>query len=99
MAPSAPMWKHAGFGMSDVPLLAMTVNVHPCHGAPPLADDARWASELRVWGRSLGKPKDILMVSGVMARGMITGGSVPDVLTTGCCSGSSSFRAPAGRGG
>ena len=70
--------------MSDVPLLAVTVNVHPCHGAPPLADDARWTSELRVWGGSLGKPKDILMVPGVMARGMIAGGSVPDVLTTGC---------------
>ena len=33
------------------------------HGAPPLADDRLWASELRAWGNSLPKPKSVLMVS------------------------------------
>lgn len=33
------------------------------HGAPPLADDARWTSELSAWSGTYGKPKDILMVS------------------------------------
>lgn len=33
------------------------------HGAPPLADDARWTSELGAWSGAIGRPKDILMVS------------------------------------
>lgn len=33
------------------------------HGAPPLADDARWTAELGAWGKSLPRPKRILMVS------------------------------------
>jgi 4,5-DOPA dioxygenase extradiol len=33
------------------------------HGAPPLADDARWTRELAEWSATFGKPKDILMVS------------------------------------
>lgn len=33
------------------------------HGAPPLADDRLWTSELRAWGRDLGKPAGVLMVS------------------------------------
>lgn len=33
------------------------------HGAPPLADDATWTRELREWGASVPKPKQILMVS------------------------------------
>ncbi|MGP9783365.1 dioxygenase [Arthrobacter sp. MYb229] len=33
------------------------------HGAPPLADDARWTSELADWSGAIDKPKDILMIS------------------------------------
>lgn len=33
------------------------------HGAPPLADDARWSGELAGWGRSLPRPRAILVVS------------------------------------
>ncbi|MGP5688699.1 dioxygenase family protein [Glutamicibacter ardleyensis] len=33
------------------------------HGAPPLADDARWTSELAGWSETISKPKDILMIS------------------------------------
>lgn len=33
------------------------------HGAPPLADDATWTSQLATWSGSMEKPKDILMIS------------------------------------
>ena len=33
------------------------------HGAPPLADDARWTRELADWSATIERPKDILMVS------------------------------------
>ena len=33
------------------------------HGAPPLADDARWTAELARWSTSFDRPKNILMVS------------------------------------
>ncbi|MBP8882509.1 MAG: dioxygenase [Dermatophilaceae bacterium] len=33
------------------------------HGAPPLADDARWTAELRAWSAGLERPRDILVVS------------------------------------
>lgn len=33
------------------------------HGAPPLADDQRWTSELADWSGTFEKPKDILMIS------------------------------------
>jgi len=33
------------------------------HGAPPLAEDARWVSELRDWSADLPKPDSILVVS------------------------------------
>ncbi len=33
------------------------------HGAPPLADDARWTAELSAWSHGLPRPKDILVVS------------------------------------
>jgi len=33
------------------------------HGAPPLADDRVWTSQLRSWGADLGKPTGVLMVS------------------------------------
>lgn len=33
------------------------------HGAPPLADDQRWTSELGGWGADLPRPKQILIVS------------------------------------
>jgi Uncharacterized conserved protein len=46
---------------------AMTTDRQPVlflsHGAPPLADDARWTAELGAWGQDLPRPKQILMVS------------------------------------
>ena len=33
------------------------------HGAPPLADDARWTAELARWSAEIERPKNILMVS------------------------------------
>lgn len=33
------------------------------HGAPPLADDARWTAELAAWAAGLPRPESILMVS------------------------------------
>ena len=33
------------------------------HGAPPLADDARWTAELASWSTDLPRPSSILMVS------------------------------------
>lgn len=33
------------------------------HGAPPLADDARWTRELADWSAGLQRPRNILMVS------------------------------------
>lgn len=33
------------------------------HGAPPLADDARWTRELADWSATLPRPRNILMVS------------------------------------
>lgn len=33
------------------------------HGAPPLADDARWTGELAGWSSTLAKPRNILIVS------------------------------------
>lgn len=47
--------------MSTMPILYLS------HGAPPLADDARWTRELRDWSVSLtsthGKPRNVLMIS------------------------------------
>lgn len=33
------------------------------HGAPPLADDARWTAELAAWSRDLPRPASVLIVS------------------------------------
>lgn len=43
--------------MSTPPVLYLS------HGAPPLADDARWTAELARWSGSFDKPKNVLMVS------------------------------------
>ena len=33
------------------------------HGAPPLADDARWTGELSAWSDHLPRPSAVLVVS------------------------------------
>ena len=33
------------------------------HGAPPLADDELWVSQLAAWARELPRPQSILMIS------------------------------------
>lgn len=38
------------------------------HGSPQLLDDERWKAELAGWGRALGKPKAILMLSAHWTR-------------------------------
>ncbi|MBB6399648.1 4,5-DOPA dioxygenase extradiol [Actinomadura coerulea] len=43
--------------MTRMPVLYLS------HGAPPLADDARWTAELARWSAELPKPEAILMVS------------------------------------
>jgi 4,5-DOPA dioxygenase extradiol len=37
--------------------------IYLSHGAPPLADDARWTRELADWAATIEKPKNVLMVS------------------------------------
>jgi len=37
--------------------------VYLSHGAPPLADDELWTSELKAWSADLPRPKQILVVS------------------------------------
>ena len=37
--------------------------IYLSHGAPPLADDARWTRELADWSKQIEKPKNVLMVS------------------------------------
>jgi 4,5-DOPA dioxygenase extradiol len=37
--------------------------IYLSHGAPPLADDARWTRQLAQWSADLPKPKSVLMVS------------------------------------
>ena len=50
----------------------MTLDPHPAarmpvlylsHGAPPLADDARWRGELATWAGGIPRPRQILVVS------------------------------------
>src|SRR5580704_3420158 len=38
------------------------------HGAPMLLDDAPWVAELGAWGKALGKPRAILIISGHWER-------------------------------
>lgn len=45
------------------------------HGAPPLADDPVWTAELAAWGRDLGKPASILMISAHWENAPIAVGS------------------------
>ncbi|MFV0464300.1 MAG: dioxygenase [Nostocoides sp.] len=37
--------------------------IYLSHGAPPLADDARWTAELASWSDSIARPRAVLMVS------------------------------------
>lgn len=43
--------------------MSTTPVIYLSHGAPPLADDARWTRELADWSRQIQKPKNVLMVS------------------------------------
>lgn len=48
--------------MSATPADRMPI-LYLSHGAPPLADDARWTQELAAWSADLPRPKDVLMIS------------------------------------
>lgn len=43
--------------------MSRTPALFVAHGAPPLAEDPVWTAELSAWGKALGKPKAILVVS------------------------------------
>jgi 4,5-DOPA dioxygenase extradiol len=49
------------------------------HGAPPLADDREWVSELTAWGRSLPKPRSVLVVSAHWESAPLTVGATATV--------------------
>lgn len=57
-------------GMPDLPPVLFL-----SHGAPPLADNPTWTRELRAWGRRLGRPKNVLMVSAHWENAPVTVGS------------------------
>ncbi|GAA2875552.1 dioxygenase [Actinoplanes cyaneus] len=50
---------HRVWEPADGPLPALFVS----HGAPPTLDDARWLDDLFAWGRSMPKPRAIVVVS------------------------------------
>ncbi len=43
--------------------MATTPVLYLSHGAPPLADDARWTGELSAWSAELPRPTSVLIVS------------------------------------
>ncbi|MBB4968807.1 4,5-DOPA dioxygenase extradiol [Saccharothrix violaceirubra] len=52
------------------------------HGAPPLADDERWASELNAWSATLPRPESILIVSAHWENDPLTLGATRTVPLT-----------------
>jgi 4,5-DOPA dioxygenase extradiol len=49
------------------------------HGAPPLADDARWTRELADWSAALPRPRSILMISAHWEEAPLTIGATTPV--------------------
>lgn len=49
------------------------------HGAPPLADNRRWASELAAWSQDLPRPESILVVSAHWESAPLTVGATATV--------------------
>ena len=49
------------------------------HGAPPLADNRRWTTELAAWGQNLPKPRSILVVSAHWESAPLTLGAITAV--------------------
>ena len=49
------------------------------HGAPPLADDHNWTTELAAWGQSLPKPESVLVVSAHWESAPLTIGATTTV--------------------
>lgn len=52
------------------------------HGAPPLADDERWTTELRSWSATLPRPESILVVSAHWENDPLTLGATTTVPLT-----------------
>lgn len=52
------------------------------HGAPTLADDARWTTQLAAWGRDLPRPASILVVSAHWEAAPVTIGATQTVPLT-----------------
>ncbi|MEU3763647.1 class III extradiol ring-cleavage dioxygenase [Amycolatopsis keratiniphila] len=57
----------------------MTPVLYLSHGAPPLADDATWTSQLAGWSADLEKPKAILVVSAHWEEAPLTLGATTTV--------------------
>lgn len=53
--------------------------VYLSHGAPPLADDARWTAELAAWSARLPRPRAILVVSAHWEAAPLTIGATTTV--------------------
>ncbi|MGL5850109.1 MAG: dioxygenase family protein [Phycicoccus sp.] len=55
--------------------------IYLSHGAPPLADDARWPGQLAAWSRGLPRPSSVLVVSAHWEQAPVsvsaTSGDVP----------------------
>ncbi|WP_345749254.1 class III extradiol ring-cleavage dioxygenase [Streptomyces sp. ODS28] len=49
------------------------------HGAPPLADDALWTSQLAAWSRELPRPRAVLMISAHWESAPVTLGATETV--------------------
>ncbi|QUF08029.1 dioxygenase [Actinosynnema pretiosum subsp. pretiosum] len=52
------------------------------HGAPPLADDARWTGELHAWSEDLPRPEAVLVVSAHWEEAPLTLGATTPVPLT-----------------
>lgn len=62
-----------------MPTPAIAPVLYLSHGAPPLAEDATWTSQLAAWSAQLPKPKAILIVSAHWENAPITLGATRTV--------------------
>ena len=68
--------------MATSPLPTRMPALYLSHGAPPLADDDTWTSELREWGSGLPRPSAVLVVSAHWESAPLTVGATEPVPLT-----------------